>query len=91
MPGTLRAEVTGALTRNERGRIRVRRYDVTLRLADAAGSIQHFDRCLNQFEDFCVVTESVRHGIPVGVRIVDAGGAELFAAGQDAPAGAGPA
>lgn|SRR5512146_2331040 len=78
-PGPLRAEVTGELVRNERGRLRIGRYDVTIRLAEDAAAIRHFDRCLSQFEDFCVVTESVRHGIPVGVRIVDAGGTELFA------------
>jgi hypothetical protein len=27
-----------------------------------------------QFEDFCVVTESIRHGIPVSVEVVDAAG-----------------
>lgn len=83
-PGTLRAEVSGGLTRNERGRMRIGRYYVTIYLADEAGAIQHFDRCLNRFEDFCVVTESVRHGIPVGVRVVEAGGTELFAGGQSA-------
>jgi organic hydroperoxide reductase OsmC/OhrA len=77
-PGTLRAEVTGELARNERGRLRLGRFDVTIRLADAVGDIKHFDRCLQQFEDFCVVTESVRKGIPVGVRVVDAAGREVF-------------
>jgi hypothetical protein len=33
-----------------------------------------------KFEDFCVVTESVRRGIPVGVRVVDAAGKPVFAA-----------
>lgn len=84
-PGTIRADVTGELTRNEKGRLRIERYDVTIRLADEAGAIQHFDRCLAQFEDFCVVTESVRHGIAVGVRVVDAAGTEVFAGGQQAP------
>lgn len=83
-PGTLRAEVTGELTRNEQGRLRIGRFDVTIRLADEAGAIRHFDRCLAQFEDFCVVTESVRHGIPVGVRVVDAGGTEVFSGGHQA-------
>jgi hypothetical protein len=32
----------------------------------------HQERCLGQFEDFCVVTESVRRGIPVAVTVVDA-------------------
>ena len=81
-PGTLRAEVTGELARNERGRLRLGRFDVTIRLADAVGDIKHFDRCLQQFEDFCVVTESVRKGIPVGVRVVDVAGREVYAGGE---------
>lgn len=83
-PGPLRAEVKGELTRNEKGRVRIGRYDVTIRLADEAGAIQHFDRCLAQFEDYCVVTESVRHGIPVGVRVLDAAGTEVFSGDQQA-------
>lgn len=81
-PGTLRAEVTGELARNEHGRMRIGRFDVTIRLADAFGDIKHFDRCMRQFEDFCVVTESVRKGIPVGVRVVDVEGRELYAGGK---------
>jgi organic hydroperoxide reductase OsmC/OhrA len=86
-PGTLRAQVRGEIQRNERGRLRIGRFDVTIRLAEQAAAIQHFDRCLAQFEDFCVVTESVRHGIPVGVRVVDASGAEVFAGGEAAAKG----
>ena len=81
-PGALRAEVTGRLKRNEDGRIRIGGFEVTIRLADPAGNIKHFDRCLAQFEDFCVVTESVRNGIPVAVRVVDPEGRELFSAGE---------
>jgi hypothetical protein len=78
--GPLRTRVHGELVRNDQGRLRIGRFDVTIRLADDASSVQHMDRCLAQFEDFCVVTESVRHGIAVGVRVVDAKGAEVFAA-----------
>jgi organic hydroperoxide reductase OsmC/OhrA len=77
-PGQLHAEVTGT----ERGRLRIGRLDVTIHLAEASGEIKHFDRCLQQFEDFCIVTESVRKGIPVGVRVVDGQGSEVFAADQ---------
>jgi hypothetical protein len=35
-----------------------------------------------QFEDFCVVTESVRHGIPVSVKVVDAAGRTLHDSGK---------
>ena len=61
-------------------RLRIGRLDVTIQLSESAADVRHLDRCLAQFEDFCVVTESVRHGIPVGVRVVDASGAEVFAA-----------
>ena len=81
-PGKIRAEVTGELVRNERGRMRIGRFDVTIHLADRVGKIAHFSRCALQFEDFCVVTESIRNGIPVGVRVVDAEGHEVFAAGD---------
>lgn len=73
-PGPVRASVTGRMARNERGRLRIGALDVTLELSDTAASIGHFDRCLAQFEDFCVATESIRHGIPVGVKVVDAEG-----------------
>lgn len=80
-PGPLRAQVQGQLERNAEGRLRIGRIDVTIRLGDDAQALKHLDRCLAQFEDFCVVTESVRRGIPVGVRVVDASGQALFEAG----------
>jgi len=83
-PGPLRAEVKGELVRNDRGRMRIGRFDVTIRLSDSAAAIGHLDRCMAQFEDFCVVTESVRHGIPVDVRVLDGEGRELVAGGAAA-------
>lgn len=79
--GPLRTKVHGELVRNDKGRLRIGRFDVTIQLAEDASAVQHLQRCLEQFEDFCVVTESVRKGIPVAVRVVDKGGAEVFAAG----------
>lgn len=70
-PGQVRASVTGSLERNERGRYRIGEFDVVIQLSDEAGTIQHLDRCSEQFEDFCVVTESIRAGIPVRVRVLD--------------------
>ena len=78
--GPLRTKAHGTLVRNDKGRLRIGRLDVTIAMAEAAADVQHMQRCLAQFEDFCVVTESVRHGIPVGVRVVDVHGAEVFAA-----------
>jgi hypothetical protein len=77
-PGALRADVRGEIVRNDRGRMRIGSLDVTIHLEVEPGTLQHFDRCLAQFEDFCVVTESLRHGVPVGVRVVDPQGKVLF-------------
>lgn len=73
-PGPIRAEVTGRLERNERGRYRITGVDVAIALADDAGALRYLDRCCGQFEDFCIVTESIRTGIPVSVKVTDAAG-----------------
>jgi organic hydroperoxide reductase OsmC/OhrA len=73
-PGRVRASATGRLERNERGRYRIAGIDVTITLAEQAGALPHLDRCIEQFEDFCVVTESIRRGIPVTVKVLDAAG-----------------
>ena len=55
------------IERNERGRWRLSRIRVEL---DPRFPIEHaaqFERCKTMFEDFCIVTESIRHGIPVDV------------------------
>ena len=38
------------------------------------GRRRGLERGLEQFEDFCVVTQSIRAGIPVNVSVVDAEG-----------------
>jgi len=76
-PGPLRASVTGRLARNDRGRYRIGGLSVRIELAEDASALQHLERCMAQFEDFCVVTESIRHGIPVDVEVVDATGRSL--------------
>ena len=84
-PGPLRASVTGQLARNERGRMRIGGLSVRIELAEGAQALQHLERCMGQFEDFCVVTESIRHGIPVAVEVVDASGRTLHER-KEAPA-----
>ncbi|MCY1250647.1 hypothetical protein D9M72_643050 [compost metagenome] len=71
--------------RNENGRWRIPRAEVAIRLSDAAAGLEHFERVLAQFEEFCIVTQSVREGMQVEVRIIDADGAEYV------PGGAGEA
>jgi uncharacterized OsmC-like protein len=76
--GALRTKVVGTYTRNEQKRLRIGGLDVTIEaeLPDAAAA----EKCLALFEDFCVVTASVRKGVPVAVRVRDAAtGRELYA------------
>lgn len=72
----LRASVRTELRRNEQGRLRIGGLTVTLELGSgtAPGSL---DRCLSLFEDYCTVTDSVRHGIPVAVTVTDTAGHPL--------------
>lgn len=61
------SEIDVELVRNERNRLRIGKVEVTLRpeLPDAGASAA----CLEAFEDFCVVTQSVREGIDVRVHV----------------------
>ena len=79
-PGKIAAHARATLARNEHGRWRVQRIEVELAMGAAAGSLEHLDRLLAQFEDFCVVTESVRQGIEVQVSVRDGSGALLHPA-----------
>lgn len=72
-PGEMTASVSGELERRD-GRWRVATFDVQLKLGNAAAAIPHLDHVLQQFEEFCIVTQSVREGIPVQVRVVDGEG-----------------
>jgi uncharacterized OsmC-like protein len=64
---SISAEVSAKLERNEHGRFRITHMSVNMfpQFEDTA----RFDRCRQVFEDFCIVTQSVRAGIPVDVQI----------------------
>lgn len=67
----IRATVRASMARNEAKRLRIGGFDVRIEVAgldeEASARLQ---RCRGLFEDFCVVTESVRHGVPVNVEVV---------------------
>lgn len=73
-PGPIRAEIVARKERNAEGRWRIPRAEVTIRLSDKAVDLEHFDRVLAQFEQYCIVTQSVRDGVEVAVRIIDVDG-----------------
>lgn len=80
-PEPLRAKARAHIARNDQGRWRIAGMEVDLELADDAGSLRNSERALAQFEDFCIVTESVRAGVPVTVRVRDGQGTLVHTTG----------
>ena len=72
-PRGVKTTVTGTLTRNERGRQRIGGIHVRIDLDGPPGdSSPRLGRCLELYEDYCMITQSVREGIPVEVEVYDA-------------------
>jgi organic hydroperoxide reductase OsmC/OhrA len=69
-PVDLTAAVVARVARNEQGRFRIGSIDVELAPDVRDSDRPRLERCERLFEDFCVVTESVRRGIPVNVKVV---------------------
>lgn len=67
--GPMETRVHVRLGRNERGRLRIAGIEVEIDPHFPPGEREKAARCLELFEDFCVVTASVRGGIPVDVRV----------------------
>jgi uncharacterized OsmC-like protein len=65
----LEAEVVTEFTRNEAGRLRIGGIHVRLSPQWIGETAVKAQRCLGIFESFCVVTESVRHGVPITVEV----------------------
>jgi uncharacterized OsmC-like protein len=61
--------VEGTMVRNERGRMRVASLRVHLAPTLDRESLQRMGRCLDVFEDFCIVAESVKQGVAVTVEV----------------------
>ena len=66
---SLRIVARGELVRNSRKRLRVGSIHIELFPEVSHGDDERMRRCLDLFEDFCIVTESVRVGIPVVVGV----------------------
>lgn len=67
--GPMETRVHVQLGRNDRGRLRIASVEVEIDPHFPPGEREKAARCLELFEDFCVVTQSVRDGIPVEVRV----------------------
>lgn len=76
-PDSIRTSVTCRIVRNEKKRLRVGGLDVRMTVSDDIAGAVRLARCKDLFEDFCVVSSSIRQGIPIAVELVDQAGTLL--------------
>ena len=65
----IETDVETSLTRNERGRWRVSGIKVKMKPIISPDDREKLERCKGLFEDFCIVTASVKEGIKVDVEM----------------------
>jgi organic hydroperoxide reductase OsmC/OhrA len=65
----MHSEATATLVRDQRGRLRVGAVSVRIHPDVEQAESRRIARCLDLFEDFCVVTQSVRSGLDVSVDV----------------------
>lgn len=67
--GPVQTRVKARIARTEKGRLRIAGVEVEIDPQIAESEKEKAQRCLGLFEDYCVVTQSVRQGIPVDVTV----------------------
>lgn len=65
----MRATVDGVTARNEEGRWRIREMNVEISPEVSEGSRKKLGRCIELFEGFCIVSQSIEQGIPINVSV----------------------
>ncbi len=65
----LHAGIKVTHTRTENGRLRIGKIAVEMEPRIEEADDQKLQRCIELFEDFCVVTQSVRKGVDISVKI----------------------
>ena len=76
-PDPISCEAQAEVGRSPEGRLRVLSMQVTLTVGVPADTLEHLDRVLATFEDYCTVTQSVSQAFPVTVSIFDIPGTRL--------------
>ncbi|MCP3868067.1 MAG: OsmC family protein [Gammaproteobacteria bacterium] len=76
-PGSLHTTATCTLIRSVRGKLRIGSISVRLQVGEVLEKAIRMKRCLDLFEDFCVVTASLRDAFPIEVEVVDPQGKVL--------------
>lgn len=75
--GGITSRASCTIERNADNRLRITEIQVDITLGAEAAQLEHMDRILSQFENFCTVSESVKSGIPVKVSVSDRAGTPL--------------
>ncbi|PKO84859.1 MAG: peroxiredoxin [Betaproteobacteria bacterium HGW-Betaproteobacteria-11] len=75
--GRITATATATTGRNENNRLRITQIDVSLNFSRPGAAIEHLDRIIGQFDEFCTVSQSVRQGIPLRIEVKDGDGRSL--------------
>lgn len=75
----LKTTVDGTIVRNEAGRLRVGSLRVRLEPTLEPADLERIGRCVEVFEDFCIVGQSVRQGIDVAVEVTPRAATEVAA------------
>ena len=75
--GEMVTTVSCTVDRNEQRRLRVVAIDAEINLGRPAEGLEHLDRILGQFEEFCTVSQSVQAGIPIRIGVIDSLGNRL--------------
>jgi organic hydroperoxide reductase OsmC/OhrA len=65
----MRTEIRGRVARNERGRFRIAGIEARLMATIPPEDQARVDRCIQAFEDYCIVSGSVRQGIHIDVEV----------------------
>lgn len=76
-PEPIRCQIISEVGRNADNRLRVLKMTAVMTLGVPAAQLEHLDRVLETFEQYCTVTQSVGQGIPVELQVFDTTGARL--------------
>ena len=82
-PISLTTTVTTHTSRDEKKRIRIDGSHVSIALGLADEDQNRLSRCIDLFEDYCIVTQSVRRGIDVTVDVRDRQGEIVYDSRDD--------
>lgn len=66
--GPMKAEILTKVERNDDGRLRLTK--IRLKLFPEVNDLERAKRCIAVFEDYCIVTQSVREGIDIDVEVI---------------------